>query len=88
MPTTLIIDSEIAARDMPSLFGNQWNWPITQSQYDQPITDFIEWSDELHNEISNSEQLLAAERDERGFRSAGLQRKYAARSCSELLISL
>jgi hypothetical protein len=60
MPTTLIIDSEIAARDMPSLFGNQWNWPITQSQYDQPITDFIEWSDELHNEISNSEQLLAA----------------------------
>ena len=60
MPTRLIIDSEIAARDMPSLFGNEWKWPITQDQYDQPITDFIEWSDELHSEISDSEQLLAA----------------------------
>jgi len=60
MSTKLIIDSEIAARDMPSLFGNEWKWPITQSQYDQPITDFIEWSDELHSEISDSEQLMAA----------------------------
>ena len=60
MTTRLIIDSEIAARDMSSLFDNEWKWPITQSQYDQPLTDFIEWSDELHTEISDSEQLLAA----------------------------
>jgi len=45
---------------MPSLFGNEWKWPISLSQYDQPITDFIEWSDELHSEISDSQQLLAA----------------------------
>ena len=60
MPTKLIIDSEIAAREMPSVFDNEWKWPITQDRYDQPITDFIEWSDELHSEISDSEQLLTA----------------------------
>ena len=60
MTTKLIIDSEIASRDMPSVFGNEWMWPITQSQYDQPLTDFIEWADTLHTEIGDSQQLLAA----------------------------
>ena len=60
MKKRLIIDSQLAAQDPAGVFGNDWSWPVAQSQYDDPITEFIEWSDELHKEINDSPRLIAA----------------------------
>ena len=60
MNKRLIIDSQLAAQDPAALFYQDWSWPVAQSAYDRLVTDVIEWSDELHHEISDSDRLLAA----------------------------
>ena len=60
MNKRLIIDSQLAAQDPAALFYQDWSWPVAQSTYDRLVTDVIEWSDELHSEISDSDRLLAA----------------------------
>ena len=60
MKKRLVIDSQLAAQDPAGVFDGDWSWPVAQSEYDDPITEFIEWSDELHSEISDSPQLLNA----------------------------
>jgi hypothetical protein len=60
MNKRLIIDSQLAAQDPASVFSGDWSWPVSQPEYDDPITEFIEWSDELHKEISDSSRLLSA----------------------------
>jgi hypothetical protein len=59
MSKRLTIDSELAPLTGDAMFQD-WSWPVAQSQYDTPITNFIEWTDRLHEQIGNSEQLLAA----------------------------
>ena len=60
MKSRLIIDSHLAAKNPAEVFDRDWNWPVAQSRYDDPITEFIEWSDELHTEINDSPRLLNA----------------------------
>ncbi|SVE14541.1 uncharacterized protein METZ01_LOCUS467395, partial [marine metagenome] len=60
MNKRLIIDSQLAAQDPAALFYQDWSWPVAQSTYDRLVTDVIEWFDELHSEISDSDRLLAA----------------------------
>ena len=42
------------------MFDTAWGWPITQRRYDDLITEFIEWSDELHHELNDSARLQNA----------------------------
>ncbi|MCH7983496.1 MAG: hypothetical protein IIC28_05950 [Chloroflexi bacterium] len=60
MKKRLVIDSQLAAQDPAGVFDGDWSWPVAQSEYDDPITEFIEWSDELHSGLSNSPRLLDA----------------------------
>ena len=60
MTKRLVIDSQLAVRDPAGIFDENWNWPIAQSEYDQPISEFFEWSDELHKELADLPQLLSA----------------------------
>jgi hypothetical protein len=60
MSKRLVIDSQLAARDPAGIFDENWSWPIAQSDYDQPIAEFFEWSDELHKELADLPQLLSA----------------------------
>ena len=60
MKKRLVIDSQLAAQDPVGAFGDDWSWPVAQSQYDAPITEFFKWSDELHKEINDSPRLLNA----------------------------
>jgi len=60
MKNRLIIDSQLAARCSEDIFSENWNWPITQEQYDDPITEFIEWSDKLFEEIKDTPRLIDA----------------------------
>jgi hypothetical protein len=60
MSKRLVIDSQLAARDPVGIFDENWNWPIPQSGYDQPISEFFEWSDELHKELADLPQSLSA----------------------------
>jgi hypothetical protein len=59
MPKRLIIDSELATLNADEIFDD-WAWPVGQLQYDTPITNFIEWTDRLHQQSNVSEQLLSA----------------------------
>ena len=60
MDNRLIIDSQLAARDVEGVFGQEWSWPVAQSKYDSLVTKVIEWSDELHLELNDSPRLLNA----------------------------
>mgnify|MGYP001304362343 CR=1 FL=1 len=54
------IDSHLAAKRSEDVFSENWSWPITQEQYDDPITEFIEWSDKLFEEIKDTPRLIDA----------------------------
>ena len=60
MKKRLIIDSQLVAQDPSGVFDTAWGWPITQRRYDDLITEFIEWSDELHHELNDSARLQNA----------------------------
>jgi len=60
MSKRLVIDSQLAVRDPTGIFDENWSWPIAQSEYDEPISEFFEWSDELHKELADLPQLLSA----------------------------
>jgi hypothetical protein len=60
MSKRLVIDSQLAVRYPAGIFDENWSWPIKQSEYDQPIAEFFEWSDELHKELADLPQLLSA----------------------------
>ena len=60
MSKRLVIDSQLAVRDPAGIFDANWSWPIAQSGYDQPLSEFFEWSDELHKELADLPQLLSA----------------------------
>ena len=60
MKNRLIIDSPLAARCSDDVFSENWSWPVKQKQYDNPITEFIEWSDTLFNEIKDTPRLIDA----------------------------
>ena len=60
MKNRLIIDSHLAARCSDDVFSENWSWPVKQKQYDDPITEFIQWSDKLFKEIKDSPRLIDA----------------------------
>ena len=60
MKNRLIIDSHLAARCSDDVFSENWSWPVKQKQYDNPITEFIEWSDTLFIEIKDAPRLIDA----------------------------
>ena len=60
MTKSLIIDSNLAIVNQERIFNQYWSWPISQNQYDDPITEFIKWSDELHRELRGISGLLDA----------------------------
>ncbi len=59
MSKRLIIDSELATAGNART-SDDWSWPVKHSQYDTPITNFIEWTDQLHELINVPEQMLSA----------------------------
>ncbi|MEC9293860.1 MAG: hypothetical protein VYC65_06195 [Chloroflexota bacterium] len=60
MTKRLIIDSKLASLNQELIFDEYWSWPVSQNQYDDPIIEFIKWSDELHKELGNIPRLLDA----------------------------
>ena len=60
MINRLVISSQLAATNPSDVFAKDWSWPVAQPHYDDPITEFIRWSDELHVEIGDSSRLLNA----------------------------
>lgn len=60
MKNRLIIDPQLAAQEISTVFDGDWSWPVSQPEYDDPITEFIKWSDEFHKEIGDSHRLLSA----------------------------
>lgn len=60
MNKRLIVDFKIAASERATLFTNEFQWPVAQSTYDDPLRDFVEWSQLLPGELSDRPQLRIA----------------------------
>ena len=60
MTKHLIIDCKLASLNQEHIFDESWSWPISQHQYDDPLIEFIKWSDELHRELQGIPRLLNA----------------------------
>lgn len=57
MHKRLIVDFRIAAAERDTLFTPAWRWPVAQSTYDDPLREFVEWSQTLPAELVDKPEL-------------------------------
>ncbi len=57
MHKRLIVDFRIAAAERDTLFKPDWRWPIAQSSYDDPVREFVEWSQTLPAQLVDKPEL-------------------------------
>ena len=60
MRKRLIVDFRIAAAERDTLFTPDWNWPVAQSSYDDPMRGFVEWSQALPAKLVDKPELGVA----------------------------
>ena len=60
MTKRLIIDSKLAILNQGRIFDQNWSWPIDHNQYDEPFSEFVKWSDELHKQLKGIPGLINA----------------------------
>mgnify|MGYP001315572637 CR=1 FL=1 len=60
MGKKFIVDFRIAASERDSLFTPEWNWPIKQETYDDPLREFAEWTHTLPAQFADKPELRIA----------------------------
>ena len=60
MSKKFIVDVRIAASERDSLFTPEWNWPIKQETYDDPLRKFVEWTHALPAQFADKPELRTA----------------------------
>ena len=60
MSKKFIVDVRIAASERDSLFTPEWNWPIKQETYDDPLREFVEWAHALPAQFADKPELRIA----------------------------
>jgi hypothetical protein len=60
MRKRLIVDFRIAAAERDTLSTPDWNWPVAQPTYDDPLREFVEWSQTLPAQLIDNPELRIA----------------------------
>ena len=60
MSKKFIVDFRIAASETDSLFTPDWNWPVKQATYDDPLREFVEWTHALPAQFADKPELRTA----------------------------
>ncbi len=60
MRKRLVVDFRIAAAERDSLFSDDFRWPVAQSIYDDPLREFVEWSQQLPAQLADRPELRTA----------------------------